>query len=161
MALNKKLVLELAWILPSVAIPIALLVAIVVTGFGMHITVPDDEGVIDVNAIDQTEPFDEPGVFEVEPGRYQVVMIASTFLFDPTEVTVPAGSEVEFVITSRDVLHGFHVEKTNANVMLIPGRIARVEATFEDPGEYRFVCHEYCGAGHHIMYGTVIVEEAS
>jgi cytochrome c oxidase subunit II len=160
-ALNKKLVLELAWILPSVAIPIALLVAIVLTGFGIHITVPDDEGIIDVTAIDQTEPFNEPGVFEVEPGRYQVVMIASTFLFDPTEITIPAGSEVEFYITSRDVLHGFHVEDTNANVMLIPGRVSRVETTFEDPGEYRFVCHEYCGAGHHLMYGTVIVEEAS
>jgi cytochrome c oxidase subunit 2 len=88
-------------------------------------------------------------------------MIASTFAFDPGEITVPAGSEVEFVITSRDVLHGFHVEQTNANVMLIPGRIARVQATFEDPGEYRFVCHEYCGAGHHVMYGNVIVEEGS
>jgi cytochrome c oxidase subunit II len=160
-ALNKKLVLELAWILPSVAIPIALLVAIVVTGFGMHITVPGDEGVIDVNAINETEPFDEPGVFEVEDGRYEVVMIASTFAFDPPEVTIPQGAEVEFIITSRDVLHGFHVERTNANVMLIPGRISRVTATFDEPGEYLFVCHEYCGGGHHLMYGNVIVEEGS
>jgi cytochrome c oxidase subunit II len=161
MELNKKLVLELAWILPSVAIPIALLVAIVVTGFGMHIVLPDDEGVIDVDRIDETEPFDNPGVFEVEDGQYQVVMIASTFAFNPREITIPAGSEVEFIITSRDVLHGFHIERTNANVMLIPGRISRVAATFDDPGEYLFVCHEYCGAGHHVMYGLVIVEGES
>jgi cytochrome c oxidase subunit II len=161
MHLDKKLVLELAWILPSVAIPVALLVAIVLTGFGMHITVPDDEGTIDVGQIDTTAPFDNPGVFELDDGTYQVVMIGSTFLFNPNEITVPAGTEVEFIITSRDVLHGFHVERTNANVMLIPGRISRVTTTFNDPGEYLFVCHEYCGAGHHVMYGTVIVEDQS
>jgi cytochrome c oxidase subunit II len=161
MALNKKLVLELAWILPSVAIPVGLLVAIVLTGFGMHITVPGDEGIIDINAIDETEPFDEPGVFELEDDQFRVVIIASTFVFEPREISIPEGAEVEFVITSRDVLHGFHIEQTNANVMLVPGRVSRVEATFDEPGEYRFVCHEYCGAGHHIMYGSIIVEEAS
>jgi cytochrome c oxidase subunit II len=161
MALNRKLVLELAWILPSVAIPVALLVAIVVTGFGMHITVPGDEGTINSAEIDTTPPFDEPGVSEMEDGTYQVVMIASTFLFTPSEVELPAGAEVEFVITSRDVLHGFHIEGTNVNLTVIPGRIGRAEATFEDPGEYRFVCHEYCGAGHHLMFGHVIVGEGS
>jgi cytochrome c oxidase subunit II len=157
--LDKKTILELAWILPSVAIPFALLVAIVVTAFGMDVRVAGDEGTIDVNAIGVTAPFDEPGVHEIEPGRYQVVMIAQMWFFEPREVTIPAGSEVEFVITSRDVLHGFHLEGTNVNVMLIPGRISRGVAKFEEPGEYRFVCHEYCGIAHHIMFGSVIVEE--
>ena len=31
---------------------------------------------------------------------------------------------------------------------------------FEEPGEYDFVCHEYCGVGHHTMAGKLIVEEA-
>jgi cytochrome c oxidase subunit II len=161
MTLNKKLVLELAWILPSVAIPVALLVAIVITGFGMNIMVPGDEGTIDVAELDVTPPFDEPGVFEMEDGSYRVVMIGATFFFNPAEINLPAGAEVEFITTSRDVLHGFHIEGTNVNLMLIPGRIGRAEATFEDPGEYRFVCHEYCGAGHHLMYGIVIVGEES
>jgi cytochrome c oxidase subunit II len=156
--LDRKTILELAWILPSVAIPIALLVAIVVTAFGMDIQVAGDEGTIDATAIDQTEPFDQIGVHEIEPGRYRVVMTAQMWFFEPNQVTVPAGSEVEFVMTSRDVLHGFHLEGSNINVMLIPGRVARGVATFDEPGEYRFVCHEYCGIAHHIMFGSLTVE---
>ena len=30
--------------------------------------------------------------------------------------------------------------------------------TFEQPGEHLIICHEYCGVGHHTMYGTIIVE---
>jgi cytochrome c oxidase subunit 2 len=41
--------------------------------------------------------------------------------------------------------------------MVIPGQVSRVTATFDKPGEYLIVCHEYCGAGHHVMFGKVIV----
>jgi cytochrome c oxidase subunit 2 len=56
------------------------------------------------------------------------------------------------------VLHGLHVAGTRINIMLIPGQIARAEYTFERPGEYLLICHEYCGLGHHTMGGKVVVE---
>lgn len=43
--------------------------------------------------------------------------------------------------------------------MVIPGQVSRVTVTFEEPGEYPYVCNEYCGVGHHTMSGKVIVEE--
>lgn len=149
---------EIAWILPSVAIPISFLVAIVLTAFAVGITVPGIGGRIDPKLIDTTAPFNQPGVRELAPGRYEVVMIASTFVFTPKDIEVPAGSKVTFIVTSRDVIHGFKIENSPVNVMVVPGQISRMTATFNNPGEYLFVCHEYCGGGHHVMAGKLIVK---
>ncbi|MBI3990446.1 MAG: cytochrome c oxidase subunit II [candidate division NC10 bacterium] len=152
---------ELAWILPSIAIPVGMLVALIVTAFGAGIHVPGDEGRVDPTKLAVTSPFDQPGVFEVGPGRYEARMVAGTWFFAPNEIRVPAGSTVTFVATSKDVVHGLFIPKVNVNVMLLPGWVARVVARFDRPGEYPFLCHEYCGIAHHTMWGKVIVEPRS
>ena len=70
---------------------------------------------------------------------------------------VPAGIPVTFRATSTDVIHGFVVDKTNANVMLIPGFIATFTTRFDKAGERLMPCHEYCGTGHAAMWGRVQV----
>lgn len=149
---------EVAWILPSITIPIAFMVAIVLTAFAVGIGVPGVGGRIDPKAIDTTAPFDHIGVRELAPGRYEAVIIAQYPAWTPKEITVPVGSKVTFIVTSRDVIHGLKIEKTPINVMIIPGQISRVTTTFTKPGEYLLVCHEYCGTSHHVMYGKVIVQ---
>src|SRR5690606_17854028 len=140
--------------------PVGMLVAVIVSAFGMQIRVPGEGGNIAPAMIDTTPPFDQPGVLrQVGPNQYEVAIVAQIWVFNPREIRVPVGSEVTFVATSRDVIPGLHLEGTNVNVMLIPGRITRQRAVFPRPGEYRFVCHEYCGTGHHLMFGNVIVEE--
>jgi cytochrome c oxidase subunit 2 len=101
---------------------------------------------------------DNPGIRELAPGRYEVAMVAQVFQFTPGEIRVPVGAKVTFELTSPDVIHGFKIENTPINVMVVPGQISRVTTTFTKPGEYLFVCHEYCGGGHHVMFGKVIVE---
>jgi cytochrome c oxidase subunit 2 len=150
---------ELAWILPSVAIPVGMLVALMVTAFGAGIHVPSDEGRIDPTKVAETAPFNEPGVVEVAPGHYEVHMVAGIWMFTPNEIRVPVGSKLTFIATSRDVIHGFSLHDANVNLMLLPGRIARATAQFDRPGEHLFICHEYCGIAHHTMFGRVIVEE--
>jgi cytochrome c oxidase subunit 2 len=149
---------EVAWILPSVAIPISFLVAIVLTAFAVGIQVPGVGGRIDPREVDRTAPFSQPGLRELAPGNYEAVVIAQTFLFNPKEIRVPRGSKVTFVVTSKDVIHGFKIENTPVNVMVLPGQISRVSQTFDKPGEYIVFCHEYCGGGHHVMAGKIIVE---
>ena len=46
----------------------------------------------------------------------------------------------------------------NVNVMLLPGPDRSRDGALRPPGEYPFVCHEYCGIAHHTMWGKVIVE---
>jgi len=152
---------ELAWILPSIALPVGMLAAVIVAAFGAGIHVPGDEGRVDPIRLAATAPFDQPGVVQVGPGRYEVRMVAGIWSFAPNEIRVPAGATVAFVATSRDVVHGLFIPKANVNVMLLPGQVARVTARFTQPGEYPFVCHEYCGIAHHTMWGKVIVEPRS
>ncbi len=152
---------ELAWILPSVAIPVGMLAALLVTAFGAGLHLPGHEGRVDPTRVAETAPFDRPGLVEVGPGRYEARMVAGIWFFTPGEIRVPAGSTVTFVATSRDVVHGFMIHGANVNVMLLPGQVARATARFDRPGEYPFVCHEYCGIAHHTMWGKVIVEPRS
>ena len=105
--------------------------------------------------------FQEPGVRQLAPGKIQVTTIARAFVFQPADVTVPVDAEVEFILTAADVIHGYQIERTNVNVELIPGEVARLTYTFDDPGTYRITCNEYCGIGHHNMLGTITVLPAS
>jgi cytochrome c oxidase subunit 2 len=126
------------------------------TSHNMHL--PGHVGAIDPARVRETAPFDQPGVQQTGPDAYTVVVIGSAWSFTPDEIRVPAGAAVTFVATSTDIIHGFYVAKTRVNVMLIPGQISRVTHTFDTPGEYLLLCHEYCGLGHHLMSGRVIVE---
>lgn len=148
---------EVAWILPSVAIPVAVITAVVITAFAVGIRVPDIAGRIEPQAIAVTAPFDQPGVRELAPGKYEAALVAQVFMFTPSEIEVPVGSEVTFVVTSRDVIHGFKIVGTPVNMMIVPGQISKMTVTFEKPGEYLLECHEYCGGGHHAMSGKIIV----
>ena len=152
---------ELAWILPSIAIPIGMLAALTVTAFGAGIHLPTVEGRVVAAQVAQTAPFDAPGVKQTGPGRYEAVLTSQIWTFAPNELRVPVGSTVTFVATSKDVVHGLLIPRAHVNVMLLPGQVARVTARFEQPGEYPMFCHEYCGIAHHTMWGKVIVEPRS
>lgn len=152
---------ELLWILPSIALPVGMLAALLVTAFGAGIHLPGAEGRIDPTKVTETPPFNAPGVVETGPGHYEVRMTSQIWTFAPNEIKVPAGSTVTFVATSKDVIHGILLPKANVNVMLLPGQISKITARFDKPGEYPFYCHEYCGIAHHTMWGKVIVEPRS
>ena len=149
---------ELAWILPSIALPVGMLVALTVTAFGAGIHLPSDAGRVDARHVTESAPFDQLGVKQIAPGQYEIRMLAQIWAFAPAEIRVPAGSTVHFWVTSKDVVHGLFIPRTNVNVMVLPGQIAHVEARFDRPGEYPVICHEYCGIAHHTMAGKVIVE---
>jgi cytochrome c oxidase subunit 2 len=149
---------ELAWILPSIAIPVGMLVALAVTAFGAGVHLPSEAGRVDPLRVTETAPFDTLGVKQIAPGQYEVRMLAQIWAFSPAEIRVPAGSTVHFWVTSKDVVHGLFIPRANVNVMVLPGQIAHVEAHFDRPGEYPMLCHEYCGIAHHTMAGKVVVE---
>lgn len=132
--------------------------ALIYASVALGIHLPDDVRRLDPTTVRSTPPFDATGVRQTGPNRYEVVMLASAWQFEPSEIRVPAGAEVTFLATSPDVIHGVHVEDSRVNMMLIPGQVSRNTYTFDEPGEYLMVCHEYCGLNHHNMYGRVVVE---
>lgn len=106
------------------------------------------------------ERFAERGVTVTASGA-TVITVGMMFAFAPAEIRVPAGKPVTFRLTSPDVVHGFQIVGTNANTMVVPGYVSQFTTTFPRPGEYLIVCNEYCGLGHHRMFGKLIVEEGA
>lgn len=125
---------------------------------GLGKNLPSRGGVIDPAAVRTTPPFDDPGVRQTGEGTYEVVGYGQVWSFVPSEIRVPAGAEITFRLTSTDVVHGYAIEGTRFNVMLLPGQITELTYTFREPGEHLLICHEYCGVNHHLMSGRVIVE---
>ncbi|HEY8448142.1 MAG TPA: cytochrome c oxidase subunit II [Thermomicrobiales bacterium] len=124
---------------------------------------PAPSGRIDPRTVRTTPPFDQPGVRQIGPNEYEAVIVAYIWAFQVSpdissnEIHVPVGANVTFKVTSTDVIHGFMIERTDVNAMIIPGQVTEVSYTFDKPGEYLIICHEYCGTGHHTMFAKVIV----
>jgi cytochrome c oxidase subunit 2 len=139
-----------------------LILFLLITGYmgfsmGLH---PTDgmERTVEPEKVTRTPPFDNPGLERIGPNEYVLTSVSFVFGYDPKEVTVPAGAKVHFRVTSRDVIHGFYIPGTTVNMMVEPGHITEQTYTFDKPGKYLVLCHEYCGSGHHLMQGTIYVK---
>ncbi len=102
----------------------------------------------------------EPKVTRLDEKTYQVYMVAQMWQFQPAQIEVPVGSEVDFFVTSKDVVHGLHINDKDVNMMAIYGNINKTTVKFEKAGIYKIICHEYCGIGHQSMQAEVIVNES-
>ncbi|HSL70615.1 MAG TPA: cytochrome c oxidase subunit II [Longimicrobiales bacterium] len=149
---------EKAYLLLGAATLIACLAALAYSGLAMDIHLPTRVAEVDPARLQSTPPFDQPGVRQVDEDEYEAVIIGRAWAFVPAEIRVPANAEITFVSTSADVIHGFNVAGTRINMMLIPGQVSQLKYTFRRPGEYALICHEFCGLGHHLMSGRIIVE---
>ena len=152
------------WIRIAVGMTLVFVAAITIAALSFGISVPGATARINPATLnDEGNPFATPGIRELAPGKYEVYMVAQTWNFLPDKLEVPAGSEVTFYVTARDVIHGIKIPGTNVNMMALPGQVSTLRATFDKPGTYNYVCHEYCGyvagapIGHHTMYGQITV----
>ena len=150
-------VYEKAWIGVSLVLLVAFVAAVVITSLAMGVHPPSHMETIDPKAVGRDPRFASPGVRTGADGSIEAVVVAMMWSFNPGEIRVPAGRRVKFRLTSPDVIHGFEVVGTNVNAMVIPGYVSEVVTRFDRPGEYLMVCHEYCGVGHHMMSGKLIV----
>ena len=146
-----------AWI---VGVIIVLLIAMIVfTGLRWASMPPSRVETIDPRTLHVTGEFVEGnlGTTMTKDGKVIARMIAQQYSFEPQCIVVPAEMPVTFRGTSADVVHGFVVGTTNANVMLVPGFVATFTTTFSRAGEHLMPCHEYCGTGHEAMWARVQV----
>ena len=101
--------------------------------------------------------YEVPKVTKIDEHTYQVFAVAQMWSFQPSEIYIPVGSEVDFFLTSKDVVHGFNIAQKNVNMMAVYGNINKTTVRFDKPGVYDIICHEYCGAAHQNMKAQVIV----
>ena len=101
--------------------------------------------------------YTEPRVVKLDDSLYQIYMLAQMWSFEPDEIFLPVGAEVDLYLSSKDVVHGLIIYEKNVNMMAVPGGINKTTIKFDKPGVYQVICHEYCGSGHQHMRAEIIV----
>ena len=75
---------------------------------------------------------------------------------------LPVNKRVEFVLTSRDVIHSFWVPQFLRKLDVIPGKVNRFQVVPTEIGTFQGKCAELCGAYHSSMLFQVkVVSQAA
>jgi cytochrome c oxidase subunit II len=154
---------ERLWAGSMTAIALLLIGVIVYTSAQWGFHPPSHVETIDSTALHTGGEFAESnlGTVIAPDGSAIVRVVAQQYAFVPSCLLVPAGKPITIRLASADVVHGFLVQETNVNAMVVPGYVTTVQTTFKDPGERLMPCHEFCGVGHQAMWAHVRVVDPS
>ncbi len=94
--------------------------------------------------------------------KVTVDVVAQQWSWTFSRNEVPAGVPVEFLVSSKDVNHGFGIYNSEGRlltqVQAMPGYTNHLIYVFDQPGVYTVRCLEYCGLAHHAMIATLRVQ---
>lgn len=76
-----------------------------------------------------------------------------------TELVIPAGQQIDLLLTSRDVIHSYWIPRLNGKRDTVPGRLHTWSVEAFEPGKYTGWCTEYCGLSHARMRMSTIALE--
>ena len=154
---------ERLWVLFVTAIVVLMVAVVVYTSVHLGFHPPSQVETIDSTSLHKGGEFSEAnlGTVIAPDGSALVRVVAQQYAFVPNCIVVPAGKPVTIRLASADVVHGFIVQGTNVNAMVVPGYVTTVRTTFKDPGERLMPCHEFCSVGHQAMWARVRVVDAS
>ena len=94
------------------------------------------------------------------PPGSDVYLTAMQFQWTPI-LQLEKGKEYVLHLSSRDVNHGFSLYPLNVNFQVVPGYDYGLRVQPTEAGDFRIICNEFCGIGHHVMVGRVIVVDGA
>ena len=94
----------------------------------------------------------------VPPPGSDIYILAKMWQWYPA-LTLKKGVEYTLHLSAQDVNHGFSLYPVNVNFQVVPGYDYGLRVTPNAAGDFRILCNEFCGIGHHLMVGKVVVEE--
>jgi Heme/copper-type cytochrome/quinol oxidases, subunit 2 len=98
-------------------------------------------------------------IVQPPPGA-DVYLVGLTFQWYPI-LKLQQGKEYMLHLSSLDVNHGFSLYPLNINFAVVPGYDYGLRVTPTAAGDFRIICNEFCGIGHHTMVGRVIVVDST
>ena len=96
-------------------------------------------------------------VVEPPPGS-DIYLLARMWQWTPV-LKLKKDTEYTLHLSSADLNHGFSLFPINVNIQVVPGYDYALRVTPNQSGDFRVVCNEFCGIGHHLMIGKVLVED--
>jgi cytochrome c oxidase subunit 2 len=94
------------------------------------------------------------------PAGSDIYLTAMSFQWTPI-LQLEQGKEYILHLSSLDVNHGFSLYPINVNFQVVPGYDYGLRVTPTAAGDFRIICNEFCGIGHHTMVGRVIVVDST
>ena len=94
-------------------------------------------------------------IVEPPPGA-DIYMMGQMWSWTPV-LKLRKGVEYTLHLSSVDVNHGFALYPINVNFQIVPGYDYALRITPSEAGDFRVICNEFCGIGHHMMLGRIIV----
>ncbi len=117
----------------------------------------DDSNDMGPGNMDQGDMGHDPDASPVAADARRIEVTASSFAFDPDEITVEAGEDVAIVLSSDDTLHDFTVDELDAHVAVDAGDTGEGGLRADEPGTYTYYC-SVPGHRDEGMEGTLVVE---
>jgi cytochrome c oxidase subunit 2 len=97
-------------------------------------------------------------IVEPPPGS-DVYLQARMWSWDPV-LKLRRGVAYTLHLSSLDLNHGFGLTPVNLNFQVVPGYDYGLRVVPTEAGDFRIICNEFCGIGHHLMVGSVIVVDS-
>ena len=94
------------------------------------------------------------------PPGADVYLVGLTFQWYPI-LKLQQGKEYTLHMSALDVNHGFSLYPININFAVVPSFDYALKVTPTVAGDFRIICNEFCGIGHHTMVGRVIVVDST
>lgn len=94
------------------------------------------------------------------PPGSDVYLTALAFQWYPI-IQLEKDKEYILHLSALDVNHGFSLYPLNVNFAVSPGYDYGLRVTPTASGDFRIICNEFCGIGHHLMVGRMIVVDSN
>lgn len=108
---------------------------------------------------DDGQPLLEKGLPVVAPPPGAEVYIKAQMWSWSPVLRLQRGASYNMHLSSVDLNHGFSLYPMNLNLQVVPGYDYALRMTPNQVGDFRIICNEFCGIGHHMMVGRVEVVE--
>lgn len=101
----------------------------------------------------------DKGIPVVRPeANSDVMVMAEMWRWSPVLI-LEKDESYNLHISSKDVMHGLSIQPVNMNFQIYPGYDYVLKFKPTEAGEYKIICNEFCGIGHHTMIGKIVVIE--
>ncbi len=94
-------------------------------------------------------------IVEPDPGG-DAYLVARMWSFSPI-LKLKKDQTYRLHLSSMDLQHGFALLPLNMNFQILPGWDHVLTITPTQSGEFSIICNEFCGIGHHLMTGRIVV----
>ena len=94
------------------------------------------------------------------PPGADIYLMAQQFQWTPV-LRLQLNTEYTLHLSALDVNHGFSLFPVNVNFQVVPGYDYGLRVKPTESGDFRIICNEFCGIGHHTMVGRVTVTDGT